>query len=443
MPFSFLIYIQPIYYFRLFNRAGLSVYPVAQLLPESVVSQLSLDESYKSHAAQEYDLSWQAVESGYIGDTPCYQEFKQVDLGDNYYFIRKQFRSIWAFYVLVCRICTFHNPFNEVKAWRGSSTKAHRKQPITALKTTKWDHFESQLIPQQPLVTVVIPTLNRYQYLKDVLHDFEQQEYAHFEIIVVDQSDAYDSDFYKQFNLNLQVIEQKEKALWLARNTAVKASEGLLIALSEDDVRIQPNWISNHLKCLDFFHAQVSAGVFYPEGASIPVNRSFFARASQFATGNAMLYKEVFKQVGLFDRQFEKQRMGDGEFGLRAYLNGFKCVSNPYASCIDVKAGTGGLREMGSWDAFRPSNFLAPRPIPSVLYYYRNYYGNQAARWALLKTIPLSIMPYKFKKNKPLMIVGLFLTLLLMPLVIFQVFRSWKLSSLKLKEGALIEMMEE
>jgi hypothetical protein len=134
--------------------------------------------------------------------------------------------------------------------------------------------------------------------------------------------------------------------------------------------------------------------------------------------------------------------MGDGEFGLRVYLEGIKSISNPYASCIDVKAGTGGLREMGSWDAFRPSNFLAPRPIPSVLYYYRTYYGNGAARWALLRTIPLSIMPYQFKKNKPMLVLGLFLSILLLPLVVFQVCKSWHLSSKKLKEGALIEYLE-
>ncbi|MEO7282158.1 MAG: glycosyltransferase family 2 protein, partial [Gelidibacter sp.] len=182
-------------------------------------------------------------------------------------------------------------------------------------------------------------------------------------------------------------------------------------------------------------------GVFYPEGQSIPKERSFFALASQFATGNAMLYKSVFEQVGLFDRQFEKQRMGDGEFGVRVYLEGIRSVSNPLASCIDVKAGTGGLREMGSWDAFRPSTFFAPRPIPSVLYYFRKYYGNQAARWALWRTIPISILPYQFKKNKPMLVLGVLLSILLVPVVLIQVFKSWRLASEKLSQGEMIERL--
>ena len=206
-------------------------------------------------------------------------------------------------------------------------------------------------------------------------------------------------------------------------------------------MRIKPDWISSHLKCLDFFDVEVSAGVFFPEGQKIPINRSYFAIASQFATGNAMLYKHVFKKVGLFDRQFEKQRMGDGEFGLRVYLDNIKSVSNPIASCIDVKARTGGLREMGSWDAFRPSNFFAPRPIPSVIYFYRRYFGHKAARLALLRMVPLSIFPYQFKKNKPLLILGVFLTVLILPIVFYQVFKSWRLASKKIKEGPLIETL--
>ena len=42
---------------------------------------------------------------------------------------------------------------------------------------------------------------------------------------------------------------------------------------------------------------------------------------------------------------------------------------------------------MGSWDAFRPKSILAPRPVPSVLYYYRKYFGNKAAKLAVVKEV--------------------------------------------------------
>lgn len=439
MPFSFLTYLQPTHYFRLFTKTGRSVFPKIEDLPESVLKQLQMDFGYSSDLARDYDLSWQAVQAGYIGKVDTYAHFEEVSVRDNYHFIRKQFHSAWVFYVLLLRLITFHNPIIEIRAWLKTAAIKKHHHSIKPIRYLDWESFASELIKQQPLISVIIPTLNRYDYLNDVLKDFEKQDYSNFEIIVVDQSEPFQSEFYKSFDLNLRVIRQEEKALWLARNTAIKEAKGTVIALSEDDVRIQPDWLTSHLKCLEFFNAQVSAGVFYPEGQQLPKERSFFMMASQFATGNAMLYKSVFEQVGLFDRQFEKQRMGDGEFGMRVYLHEIRSVSNPFASCIDVKAGTGGLREMGSWDAFRTKKWFSPRPIPSVLYFYRKYYRNAAAKWALLRTVPLSIMPYQFKSNKPMMVLGVFLSIFLLPVVLFQVFKSWKLASKKLKEGARID----
>lgn len=439
MLFRFLKYLQPTHYFQCFTKSGRSIFPKANELPVDIIKQLQLDNQYFSEKAKAYDLSWQAIQLGYIGNIETYTSFSKLPLKDEYRFVRKNFHSAWVFFVFLLRILLFHNPFKEAKAWVSTRNVSQLKESGNSIVYKKWESFQSQLIDENPLVSIIIPTLNRYDYLKAVLKDLEAQDYSNFEVIVVDQSDDFNKGFYDDFDLNFHIINQKEKALWLARNSAIKASKGEWVALSEDDVRIEPDWIRMHLKCLDFFSVKISAGVFYPEGQQIPKSRSFFAVASQFATGNAMLHKTVFNQVGLFDRQFEKQRMGDGEFGMRLYLDGLKSISNPLASCIDVKAGTGGLREMGSWDAFRPSNFFAPRPIPSVLYYFRKYYGNAAARLALLRTVPISIFPYQFKKNKPLLLIGLIVTILILPIVGFQVWKSWNLSNKKLREGALIE----
>ena len=437
MLFEFLKYLQPTHYFQKVTMAGTSVFPQVEGLPASILDQIQPDASYRSKTAQHYDISWQAIQRGYIGTTPIYCNFEALPLEDNYQFIRKNFHPAWVAYVLGLRLMSFKNPVSELNAWY--RTRNVRRQEIhQPIQHPEWKQQASELIARHPKVSVVIPTLNRYTYLNDILKDLEQQDYKNFEVIVVDQSEPFQAEFYKTFDLQINLVRQDEKALWLARNTAIQQAKGELIALSEDDVRIAPDWISAHLKCLDWFEAQVSAGVFYPEGSTIPKERSFFTVASQFATGNAMLYKEVFKTVGLFDRQFEKQRMGDGEFGMRVYLAGLRSVSNPIASCLDVKAGTGGLREMGSWDAFRPSTFFAPRPIPSVIYFFRRYFGSRATRLALLRMVPLSVFPYQFKKNKPLLIIGIFVTFLIFPLVCFQVYRSWQLASIKLKEGAKI-----
>ncbi len=441
MLFDFLKYLQPTSYFIRSSNSGQSIFPVTDLLSANILKELEPDQNYQSKQAYNYDLSWQAVMKGYIGNKATYAQIEPLSIHDNYRFIRRYFHPAWVFYVLILRIIQFKNPFRELKNWLNTRQVKRVNIGDKFILNTNYKSFDSGLVTEKPTVSVVIPTLNRYEFLKDVLHDLEVQDYKNFNVIIVDQSDEFNPDFYKSFSLDICLVRQEEKALWLARNTAIKKSKATFIALSEDDVRIGSNWISAHLKCLDFFNARVSAGVFYPQGKEIPKERSFFAISTQFATGNAMLYRNVFKEIGLFDRQFEKQRMGDGEFGLRVYLQGIKSISNPQASCIDIKAETGGLREMGSWDAFRPSTFFAPRPIPSVLYFFRRYFGNKASRYAMLRTVPISIFPYQFKKNRPLLLLGVLVTILLVPIVLYQVSKSWKLASKKIEEGPLIETL--
>ena len=262
-------------------------------------------------------------------------------------------------------------------------------------------------------------------------------------MIVVDQSQPFQSEFYNQFALDITVVEQEEKALWLARNNAIRQSDSDYLLLYDDDSRVEANWISEHLKCLDFFNADISSGVSISTvGAKVPEHYSFFKISDQLDTGNVMIKRGVFETIGLFDRQFEKQRMGDGEFGLRAFLSGFKNISNPNAKRLHLKVGSGGLREMGSWDAFRTKKWFAPRPIPSVLYFFRSYFGDKRAKLTILRTVPMSMIPYRFKKNRLMLLLGGILAVILIPLVCFQVYRSWNLSTKMLNQGSKIETLD-
>lgn len=442
MLFSFLKYVQPVNYFHLKNKNKEYIFPKIENLPTSIKDKLDKETRYISEFSVEYDLSWQAIQKGYIGETTTYKAYKELPLVDEYLFVRKYFNKIWATYILFIRIITFKNISKEIVAWQRSKKAIKSNYLSNPLRYPEWTSYDSNLIKEKPKVSIIIPTLNRYSYLKDVLTDLEAQDYDNFEVIIIDQSEPYNEHFYSDFNLNSITMYQEEKALWLARNSAVKLSKSNFILLFDDDSRVEPNWISNHLKCLDFFNADISSGVSISTiGAEVPKNYSFFRISDQLDTGNTMLRKKVFFDIGLFDRQFEKQRMGDGEFGLRSFLYGHKNISNPYAKRIHLKVGSGGLREMGSWDGFRPKKIFSPRPIPSVIYLTRKYFGNAQAKLLVLKSVPPSIIPYRFKKNKKMMALGFFISIFIFPIILIQVLLSWRLANKKLKQGAIIEMM--
>lgn len=448
MIFSFLKYIKPVWYYNLVSKKDFCYFPYKEDVIESGF-YLQEDEKYVSEESRKRDLAWRAFQMGFISKRrkSGLDIWKEVILPveDEYRFVRKNFHSAWAFYILLLRLLfMFHNPFREIWAF-GVTRKIKRETYVKShFYCPAYETFESDLIKSNPLVSVIIPTLNRYEYLKAVLHDLEKQHYKNFEVIVVDQADEFKEEFYSGWEVKLKFWHQKEKALWKARNEAIRMAKGKYILMSEDDIRIPENFIYDHLKALDFFAADASCGVFYPEGKAIPQERSYFKYAEQFATGNSLLKREIFEEIGLFDRQFERQRMGDGEFGLRMYINGFKLISNPRAYCVDVKAPVGGLRIAGgSWDAWRPRSIFAPRPVPSVLYLSRKYFGDKRTILMIIPSLLPSIVPYRFKNNKLLKMCSFLFLPFLFPLLMYQACISWNEANGKLKKGSMIDLLQK
>jgi glycosyltransferase involved in cell wall biosynthesis len=439
--FEFLKYIQPLWYYRLAFQSENSF--LLNELYYKNTSEVTGDERFSSKESINMDYAYSALQLGVIPvETKSSYKKEKIrtitNRNDNYLFVAKYFGKFKLIYILFLRILGLHNPILELFGFFKAFKVEKIDITLNHIEYSIFETFQSPLLQSKPLVTVVIPTLNRYEYLKDVLENLEGQDYQNFEVIICDQSDVILDDFYKGWKFNIRLIKQEEKALWLARNRSIQESNGAIILLTEDDVLLPINWIRNHLKCLDFFNCDISAGVFFPEGNSIAKNQSYFKLADHLATGNVCFRKHVFEKIGLFDRQFEKQRMGDGEFGLRAMLNGLTSVSNPLAYCEDVKAPTGGLRQMGSWDSLRPTNLFAPRPVPSVLYLARKYFGNTAAKFYLIQNIPFSFIPYKFKKSKYIKLAFLVILPLLFPVMLVVVLKSWSKATQMLNEGAKI-----
>ena len=438
-------YIKPTWYFHFLPFNNRSIFLDYRKASKDKQKIISYDDEYITEDAKLWDAAFQGLNKGVL-PSPEEQLDKisslQIVTMDLYRILRKYYKNIWVIYVFIIRLFLIGHPFKELKCFLYT-----RKIKRVALFKPSFEYpdyhtISSALIETSPIVSVIIPTLNRYESLSELLLDLENQKHTNYELIIIDQSDNYNKNFYKEYNLRIKLIRQEEKALWKARNRGVLEAKSDILIFLDDDSRINDDWIIHHLKCIDFFSADISAGVsFSVIGEKVPENYSFFRLADQLDTGNVLIKKEVFEKCGLFDRQFEKQRMGDGEFGLRAYLHGFKCISNPYAIRIHLKHNKGGLREMGSWDSFRPTSWTQPRPVPSVLYFWRKYWGNKAAIFSCLITIPFSLLPYRFKGNPGGHLISCLIYILLFPIVVIQVIFSWRQSTNMIKQGSIIDKL--
>jgi GT2 family glycosyltransferase len=447
--FSFIKYTQPSWYFNIVPKAKsfATCYYHPQWLPLPNACEIDSDSLYETESARNADIGYNAWNKGYFlkSNNEVIEKIKLLPkptINDEYRFLIKYWGIHWAALTFVRRVLTFHNPIKEIIGFM-----KNYKTPKSNLfnKVNNWDSyhsFSSELVLQQPLVSVIIPTLNRYEYLEDVMLDLEKQTWKNFEVIVVDQSENFEEQFYKKFSLNINVVQQKEKLLWTARNLAVKMSKANYLLFFDDDSRVEPDWIEQHIKTLEFFNSDISAGVSLAViGGKISKSYDHFRWADQFDSGNALVKREVFNKIGLFDLQFNKERMGDSEFGLRAYLNGYNSVSNPYAKRVHLKVSSGGLREIGHWDAFRPKKLFAPKPVPSVIYLFKKYYPKHLYKSSVYLGIMLSNISYKNKSKNSMLLLSIILTVFKLPLLYIQLQKSLSIANKKLADGDMIEKL--
>jgi len=403
------------------------------------------DNIYDSNSALLLDYAYQALILGLIIKDNAKRldiDYTKISVVDQYRFVRSFYKKIWVYYIFFVRVLTFNNFINEINAFcKSSNAKKYKFKRYVLYDNLK--SFKSTIINNDHLVSVIIPTLNRYKYLTLVLKDLEKQSYKNFEVIIIDQSDNFDKNFYENFNLKIRLIRQKEKALWKARNTAILCSISNYLLFFDDDSRVNKNWINEHLRCIDFFDADISSGLSLSLKEELNFKQSFrYKWSDQLDTGNVMIKKKVFEDIGLFDRQFEKMRMGDAEFGIRAYKHGIKNIFNSNATRLHLKVDKGGLRQLGSWDAVRPTKLFRPRPIPSALYLWRKYWGDKSAFLNLVKIIPISLSSYRLKGKIFGYIISVVIFVFTFPLICYQVFQSWKKSTNMLITGSKIEKIK-
>jgi hypothetical protein len=149
-----------------------------------------------------------------------------IDWKGNYHFITKN-PSYSAQFVIRQGIDdrTPHNPRNieSTDIWTSGDDEFHNlsvdsfhsfiKQEKYNLFQTHYVYdeyfdYDSSLIKSNPLLSIIIPTYNRYEPLNNLLKDLEEQTYTNFEVILIDQSNPFQKELYNNFNIRHHIIRQ-------------------------------------------------------------------------------------------------------------------------------------------------------------------------------------------------------------------------------------------
>lgn len=171
------------------------------------------------------------------------------------------------------------------------------------------------------LISVIIPTYNRANYICEAVDSVLAQTYKNIEIIIVDDgsTDNTKDIVLQRYNSKVTYILQNNSGPSSARNNGVKHAKGDLIAfLDSDDVWL-PEKLEKQVKLIDQSHVigLVACGLYNIDSdgnivGSPIIKRNYINRRSflkelmihNIITGggsNTLIRRECFEKVGFFE----------------------------------------------------------------------------------------------------------------------------------------------
>ena len=246
--------------------------------------------------------------------------------------------------------------------------------------------------------SVVIPAHNRLRSVERILRAVKEQDFdpTDFEVIVVDDgSEDGTTHFLKSLRWEsprLILLLQENRGPAAARNLGIVRSSGKIIAFTDDDCLVGPDWLSCLYHGWEMFPEAGGVGGFLE--APPPVLKSnliarleFFETHTVYRAGqnpylggfespaggtNNMSYrKDVLQKVGGFDESFPVPAGEDADLKLRVVKRGYSIGYLPIkVTHLDSYSWSSFLRRSfvhGIGSAFFESKHLTTPTIKSVI----------------------------------------------------------------------------
>lgn len=181
---------------------------------------------------------------------------------------------------------------------------------------------------ESPLVSVIIPTYNRAEFLGFAISSILDQTYKNLQVIIVDDGSTDDTEnVIKNFqNQEIVYIKQEHKGAPSARNIGIANSKGEYIAFLDSDDMWMPAYIEKQLEV--FEKSKLNPGVVYcgieyidETGRQIREKRLPAYRGDLFlyllgarrnvvigAISTVLIKRKCFEECGLFDNNLPSRQ---------------------------------------------------------------------------------------------------------------------------------------
>jgi glycosyltransferase involved in cell wall biosynthesis len=224
------------------------------------------------------------------------------------------------------------------------------------------EHLEGTM---KPLVSIIIPTYNRPDFVSELIESLWRQTYRHLQIIVINDAGEpveFLRTLYPELDITIVTMERNQKHVH-ARNRGLELVRGEYILLCDDDDLLLPTHVERMLEEIwdaDLVYSDVEIFDYVLEGHSRRATKRFvFAyehdvtamrKFSTFVSSGCLYRKELHERLGLFD--VEMYHYWDWDFFLRAVQH-YRVKRVPVASALYAFSQQGGNMS-GQHEDMRP-----------------------------------------------------------------------------------------
>jgi glycosyltransferase involved in cell wall biosynthesis len=211
---------------------------------------------------------------------------------------------------------------------------------------------ESQLDPNNPAISVIMPTYNQAQYISEAIQSVLGQTYPEFELVVVDDGsiDETPNILAGLQDPRLRVIRQPNAGLSAARNTGIRESSAPLVTFLDSDDYFLPDKLEVLSRFLEE-HSEidlVAGRVRYidPMGSTIPgseiapaqLSLSELLRGNPICVSGVLMKRKCFESAGVFDETL--RACEDWDLWLRLLVQGCQMASvDHYVAAYRIHPG--------------------------------------------------------------------------------------------------------
>jgi GT2 family glycosyltransferase len=288
-----------------------------------------------------------------------------------YRFAKQHYKSRWVLFLLLCHIWYERRfpLFAFAKAW------FTKPQKLT-LDLESLQKKELPVRTESFYYDVIIPTLGRATYLKDVLNDLAAQTMVPKNVIIVEQNEDFNAqtelDYIKTHSWPFIISHEftHKTGACNARNKAIAKTTAPWVLFFDDDNRFDNRLMERVLEALEQTGACVLS-MAYLQVHEVETQMAF-KQWESFGSGCSIVHREVIEKCK-FDIALEHGYGEDVDYGMQIRNAGYDVIYAPKIQILHLKAPTGGFRKLHMFPWVH--DVVQPKPSPQIMYHRKKNYS--------------------------------------------------------------------